>query len=624
MARRALDLAIAGLALALGGHLAFRGGGALVGLMPPLIAVALAGGFGLPALGAGLVALGRKLDPRREPATDGATIDGWATAAVVLATIASAGVAVWLAVEIFELVPRTVGTRALFGKSIVTSECWSHAVGGIWRTQDDLLKTYDSAFEQAGFGMFPWAPLIPVALAALAGGMLGDGRRRAGVILLAWSVAGWIVTTVFQRKVGHALYPAVPAGALAIGLFVDGLWRQRTATEPASAGSRADYNATGWMLIGLIFAAGIAVLAKDLIAFPEKLSSLLVGNDAIKYPANAELLFLPLKAWVAILAVALALPAVLDLWLWRPATRPGQPPRLLEHPTLRAITSRGVAVAVGVSVVFGLFWTQGWHAALSTNLSSKHIFEAYRDLRGDGDTLGIMGSMGNAPRYYAHGDFETIGGRDELLGFLRRPARVFAMVPASELCSVHRAKADGLVFHVLDDTNTRTLLLSNRLDPGHSDKNPLSSAIIRQAPAGIEQVPIATYDNQIELVGVKMPSSVARNGSFQMTLTYHVIGPVGGAWQTFVHFDRGALRFNGDHYAIRQRCQTSMWQAGDYIVDTFTVSAGDPSFPRDDFEVWTGFFTGSNPNWRNMPVSNAREGLEDNVNRVKIGTIRLR
>jgi len=261
---------------------------------------------------------------------------------------------------------------------------------------------------------------------------------------------------------------------------------------------------------------------------------------------------------------------------------------------------------------------------MSKNLSSKHIFEVYRGLRAPGDALGIMGSMGNAPRYYADGTPEPIGGRDALLDFLRRPARVFAMVPASELCSIHRAKADGLVFHVIDDTNARTLLLSNRLDPGHTDKNPLATAIVRTPPAGIERVPFATYDNQIELVGVRMPATVARNADFEMKLVYHVIAPVGGAWQVFVHFDKGALRFNGDHWPIRQRCQTSMWQQGDYIIDKFTVNAGDPSFPRDDFEVWTGLFTGSNPNWRNMPVSTARDGLKDNVNRVRIGTIRLK
>ncbi len=621
---RALDLAVAAIALALGGHLAFHGGGALVGLLPPVAAVAVAGSFGVPALAAGLGALWRRLDPRSDHRRfRGPTVDGWELLAVALATLVTIGLSYWLAREIFDLVPPAVGTRELFGKSIITDECWSHAVGGLWRAQDDLRMTYDSTFEQVGFGLFPWAPLVPVALAALAGGMVGDDRRRAGVVLLAWSVAAWLATSVFQRKVGYAIYPAVPAAAIALGLFIDGLWRQRAEFDrPGAVG--ASYPVGGWALIGLILAAGIAVLDKDLTVFPERLSSLLVGNDAIKYPANARLLGLSLTFWQSTLAIALALPAVFDLWFWRPAPTPGRPASPLADPWLSAIAGKGLVVSLTLSAGFGLFWAQGWQPAMSRALSSKHIFEVYRGLRTPGDVLGIMGSMGNAPRYYADGKPEDIAGREQLIDFLHRPARVFAMVPALELCSIHRAKADGLVFYVIDDTNTRTLLLSNKLDPGHGDKNPLATAIVREPPPGIERVPFATYDNQIELVGVRMPAAVTRNADFEVTLTYHVIAQVNGAWQAFVHFDKGALRFNGDHWPIRQRCQTSMWQQGDYIVDTFTVNAGDPSFPKDTFEVWTGFFTGSNPNWRNMPVSTARDGLKDSVNRVKIGTIRLK
>jgi hypothetical protein len=625
---RALDLAVALVAIAGGAYLAFAGGGALVGLLPPLAGFAAAGAFALPALALGLRWLWRRLDPRtdhrRHPDVERAratrTADGWAIAAVALASLATVAVAVWLGYQIFELTAPTPGTRALFGKSIVTDECWSSALGGLWRAQDDLRVLYDSSFEEIGFGLYPWAPLVPVALAALAGGMVGDDRRRAGVVLLGWSVAAWLALSVFQRKVGYATYPAVPAAAIAIGLFLDGLWRQRAASATPSAAGRPTYSVMGWALIGLIIAAGVAVLAKDLTVFPERLSSLLVGNDGIKYPANAELLGFSLKTWVFVLGALVAVFMLFDLWLWHP---PGWG-SFLDDDDVRAVARWGSILAVIMSLLLGLFWAQGWHPAISRNLSSKHIFEVFHHLRRGDDVLGIMGSMGNAPRYYARSSFETINGRDELVGFLRRPGRVFALVPASELCSIHRARAEKLDFYVVDDTNARMLLLSNRLDPGHGDKNPLATAIVREPPEGIEATPIATFDNQIELVGVKMPASVKKDSTFEMTLIYHVIAPVNGTWQTFVHFDKGSLRFNGDHYAIRQRCQTSLWQAGDYIVDRFSVKAGDPGFPRDTFEVWTGFFTGTNPNWRNMPVSSARDGLKDSVNRVRLGTMKLR
>ena len=45
-----------------------------------------------------------------------------------------------------------------------------------------------------------------------------------------------------------------------------------------------------------------------------------------------------------------------------------------------------------------------------------------------------------------------------------------------------------------------------------------------------------------------------------------------------MHFDGRAARFNGDHEPIDDRCPTSTWQPGDYIVDTYTVIAGGAAF----------------------------------------------
>jgi hypothetical protein len=90
-----------------------------------------------------------------------------------------------------------------------------------------------------------------------------------------------------------------------------------------------------------------------------------------------------------------------------------------------------------------------------------------------------------------------------------------------------------------------------------------------------------------------------------------------------MHFDQGSSRFQGDHWPLRERCQTSYWKVGDYVIDTFTVEAGNASFPGGNYDVWFGFFTGSNPNWRNMTVTAEGIGKKDNVNRVKIGQVRM-
>ncbi|MCB9565047.1 MAG: glycosyltransferase family 39 protein [Kofleriaceae bacterium] len=632
------DLLLSAIAVALGGLLAFWGGGAFLGLLPALAAVGMAAS-GVVALGAlarlvGQVPLhllartewGRPWTIGRvRPYRDAAGLRGHDAATAVVALLARLAVAVVLIVlfvQIYDVHNPVPNSRQILGKSIVPRDCWSQALGGLWRFDDDLRSTYDSMFEHAGFGMFPWGALAPVALLGLSLGLVGDDRRYAGRITLAWAALAWLTGTIFERKVGFAIYAGFPACAVAIAIWLDSVLARRAAIEAAGPDAGADAARALRMesrLAGMWALLGMIVLGKDLQGFPEKLTSLLVGADQIKVTLAAATKSLPL-----IVAICNGGALAAGLWLWRPRWQrdAATPPRVGRAQALwLLLRRRGVEVAIVLAALTGVFWAQVWQRGLSKRLSSKHIFAVYRDLRHSGDVLGVMGDMGNAPRYYADGDYETIKGRDGLIAFLDRPERAFAMVPGSELCAVHRAFA-GKPYYVLDDSNARFLLMSNKVD-GAVDKNPLSKAILRSEPEGIKTRFSATFDDRIELIGYSMPKAVENRSKFTMTLFFKVLKPVPGAWKIFVHFDGKGLRFQGDHAPIRERCATSYWQEGDYIVDTFEVEAGDITFEPGNYQARIGFFTGSAPNWKNMKVTQAPAGAKDDADRVLIGTIAL-
>ena len=167
------------------------------------------------------------------------------------------------------------------------------------------------------------------------------------------------------------------------------------------------------------------------------------------------------------------------------------------------------------------------------------------------------------------------------------------------------------------------MLLSNKVD-GTTDKNPLATAIVHAEPAKIPQKPKGkvVFDSRIELLGWEIPPTMKRGEQVQSRSTTRSCMPVGGAWKTLMHFD-GPLRFNGDHEPINGRCPTSTWQPGDYIIDTYTVTAGGGAFPPGTYELWIGFFTGSAPNWKNMPVTEAPGDMRDTADRVKIMSVTL-
>jgi 4-amino-4-deoxy-L-arabinose transferase-like glycosyltransferase len=601
--RRAIDILDVGvgvLALAVGLVLGFAGGGALLGLAVPLLAFAAAGAFGVTAVAdggralrnGGLRVLG-VIAPRAAIGREPSRYAGEGGPAL----LALVGGGLALAVVIYQIYalrePQAWATppqRELLGHAIVPTTCWSTALGGVWRADDDLRFIWDSTFEQIAYGTFPWGVLAPIAMAALLASP-NKVRRNLGALSLAWAAAAWLASEVFQRKVGFTLYAGFPALALAVGVWLDAMLVERRL--PAGA-----------KLVALFVLLAVLDLGKDMQSFTERVSSLLVGSDAIAYPAMAHLV-LPTKLWILLLGLVVAGGLVVVFAL--PARRRGP----------------GLAVALGGTALVAAFWAFGWQPDLATHLSSKGLFETYLDLRKQGDQLVILGDYGDAPHDYApDAKPEVLTARDQVVKALARPQRVFAVAPATELCQLHR-EIGGKPYYVLDDRDTKASLLSNRVD-GTTDKNPLRRMILHAPPAQISQRPKArvVFDSRVELMGWDMPTRVGRGHKFDVTVYYKVLQPVGGAWQVLMHFDGPAGRAgNGDHFPIENKCQTSTWQPGDYIVDHFTVQGLAPAFPPGSYDVWTGFFTGTNPNWRNMPVSEAPPAMRDTSDRVKITTI---
>jgi hypothetical protein len=601
----------------------FYAGGALLGLLVPIGAFAVAHGLGFSlvrtlgrASRRGAVAVGKRMHWKWAAGREvvhvapAQPIDEQLKA--FLATLAMIGLAGLLAYEIYSIIepqPWVVpAQRTVFGKAIVPGGCWSDALGALWRPDDDLRYSFDSTFEQIAYGTFPWGVVGPIAIAALIAS--ADRKKRIlGSLSLAWAGGAWIAAEVFQRKIGFTLWGGFPALAMAIGAWVDELFSQR---------ARRSDDTTSWtpatVLVGLFVLLAVVNLGKDLASFPERLTSLLVGSDQIAYPKTSRLLGLSTKTWLYTIGSVFALAFALSMIVWRDGAR---------YALRRKIAQGATVTMFGATVLFGAFWSFGWLPALAANLSSKSMFDTYESLRKPGDQLAIMGDMGDAPFDYARDvKPEILTSRDQIVAAIGRPNRVFAIAPQTELCQLHR-EIGGKPYYVLDDRNTRSLLLSNRVD-GTTDKNPLRTAILHAEPKQITTRPKGriVFDNKIELLGWDMPKRVGRGDKFTVRMYYKILQPVGGNWRVLFHFD-GALRFIGDHEPIKGRCQTATWQPGDFIVDSYTVTAGAGAFTPGPYQVWTGFFTGSNPNWKNMTVSEAPPDMRDTADRVKITTIIL-
>ena len=125
---------------------------------------------------------------------------------------------------------------------------------------------------------------------------------------------------------------------------------------------------------------------------------------------------------------------------------------------------------------------------------------------------------------------------------------------------------------------------------------------------------------ELELIGMDIPETVKIRQKFRMTLYYKVNQKLSTNYQVFVHFDKGS-RFQGDHWPLDNLCGSSYWQPGDYVIDTFEVTAGDTFSVKGAYDIYTGLFTGGSGNWKNMTVA---RGEADKNNRVKVGQVLVR
>lgn len=597
-ARRGLALSLIAVDLGLiviGAWMSYAAAGALLGLVVPFGAVGLAG--------VAWFALDRA--PAATGDGESATEVGNAVKLTSLAALVCAIAAVvFVLAAMFELRDAMPGERGVLGTTFDAVTGYVRELGGTWRPQPDPNATFDALFEQIAFGLFPWVAIAPLAVARLGVDPGGDLRRFGGYVLFAWVGLGWLIATVMARRVGPTVFPAVVPVAVAVALWLDDIATARRAGNT-------------FPLLGLFAAMSVLVIGKDLAAFPDKLVSLAMHGNKLEFPAGLQV-----HRMLAGCGILLGLCLAVGIGTFPPDGTP--PPREPFRRALwrwRARAEVLFPIAIALSVVFAGMMTQVASRSLARRLSSKEIFRAYHALARDGDRLAIMGAHGSGPRYYAGSSFETLGSTQDLIKFLEDKTRGFALIRSSDLCAVHKAANAGSVrYHVVDDTSASYLLVSNRLSGSERDKNPLSGVVVRDPPRNIGRPQSANFDDRIELVGVKMPARVNRSDTFEVTLIFKVLKPVGKNWKVFLHFDAGGMRFQGDHDPIQGRCGTAFWQPGDYILDTVKVKAGDPTYPTTTYRVFAGFFVGSAGNWTNMT---AKSGNPDEANRVPIGSIQV-
>jgi len=509
---------------------------------------------------------------------------------------------------------------------------------------------FEYLIRQVGFGVFPWSALIVFALGrALV--RLGDGQEgvdgtrgeRAGrlaygqLYLLVFAAFGFALSTVFVLMTGDARFAPLAPLALALGAFLD----------EALEGERAE------PVLGLLAGTGTMVVARDLFLAPEEIPSLHVLTK-VKWPPQLRVApaFL-LVGFVVALGIYLGLATrgrALGKVALRDIGRAGPLRQRLERWVVY-LGRWGIEAAVVAAIVFAGFVAFGVQPVLSRHFSFKPVLESYsRYAKGD-EALAKYRVEGHGTGFYSSREMVDLPTQDKVIEFLRQPKRAFALVAADELAALDAGlKGARLPYFVVDATSSRFLLLSNRLDSGEQDQNPLvknvwmaprppspvpsgepsgqASGNIRydwhgQQPAWPPpRVPaFAEFGNAIELVGADYPPSMRRPGKIPLVIHFRVNQKPPPGYKIFVHFDApGSPRLLGDHAPLDGAFPTSHWLPGEYIKDLVEVDVPLMTTPAGRYTLYLGFWPGGEQ--RRLKITGGN--INDGVDRARVGTIDIR
>ncbi|MBI5477399.1 MAG: glycosyltransferase family 39 protein [Deltaproteobacteria bacterium] len=444
--------------------------------------------------------------------------------------------------------------------------------------------TWDYFLKQVGFSFFPMSALAPFAFGRLLFAQAPEGGRPAFAKLLVttWAALAFFVGTLWVWKYGDLRFPALPALAVGVGVLLDEML-----AEPGE----------GDALLGFGVALVAAILARDLFLYPEYLATNHLLETA-KWPTGVNLAPGFVASGLVFGAAGLCAFALRGPW--------ATVGRLASYALL--------AIALGTAATIAFVVTP----SLSKHYSQKVLFDRFQALRRGGEPLAQYRVAGKGVAYYTRGEVKEIPSMTALIDYLRDQRRVFVIVSAEELGQLdQQSRAAGVAYNVIDDTSSRFLLVSNRLGAGEQDRNALR-ALVRQEPPTPQHRVVADFDGKIGLLGYDLPAEVSRGHKFTIKLHFQVKAKPPSGYKIFLHFDGPGTRFNGDHVPLDGKFPTTLWSPGDYITDPYEMMAERATTPKGQYTIWMGFWPGGDG--KRIPVVS---GPNDGNNRVKLGTVKV-
>ncbi|MBV69894.1 MAG: hypothetical protein CMH52_00970 [Myxococcales bacterium] len=254
---------------------------------------------------------------------------------------------------------------------------------------------------------------------------------------------------------------------------------------------------------------------------------------------------------------------------------------------------------------------------LSTNFSQKEVLNVYKKVASGDEKLYTYRLSNQTNSFYSR-DLPKLKTSTDFAKLAKGTERFFALIPRKDLASVNVEfrRATGRTLPVLDDRGSRYFLVSNKIDEGVVDKNPITNALIDELPDGVTKVNI-NFEDKIELVAWKIEPSQPKSGSpAELHMFWKSTAKTQSTWKVFVHIDAPGQRIHGDHDPVAGLFPTRNWKKGDLVRDIHKINIKRTITPAR-FTFYAGLY-------RSSTRMKIKSGKSDKQNRARLGSIQVR
>jgi 4-amino-4-deoxy-L-arabinose transferase-like glycosyltransferase len=487
--------------------------------------------------------------------------------------------------------------------------------------------SFDIYIKQIGFGMFPWAAFLPLALIRFMRWNWKDlalPQYRRNIFFFCCFFFPFFFYTFSSTKFHHYIFPVVPFLAIIVGVWISSLFREDGISKERM-GVAASF---------LLF----VLLAKDLLTDYKPLHQLFTYYTERQTPGDVypRGFFLGVFALFGLIFLTvifvrrlryyhfglLMIPVALFVLFVNVKIIPAVAPNFSFKDLYTAYqkqvdecTNRYVAKHFQTSNewVWGPSQQDIEHLYRTTQHECKLPFGEYSNWDE------------RSTSYYTNNFSKYLGRQDTARPFLQQNRPVYIMVSRHQIPALRTiAKSVGKRLYIVDRAHYDMWLVSTRQPEGARGIESVRLSTMPDLPAPHWRRVNIDFDGKATLIAVRVdkPQGYKRGDQVEVRFLFKVTGKFTRNWRVFIHADPVQWtrhRLNWDHEMAEGLYPTSEWKQGEY-VQNILIRTIPRSYPEHytRLNLYMGLWLGA----ARVPVKSSSV-YHDGMDRVLPITLRL-